>query len=151
MENKKWKYLLLLFFLMHLVPVSHGLKEDEVLKKVGFDQRLNNRIPLEAVFLDESGKPVKLGDFLGKPVLLTLVYFECPMLCTLSLNGLVKALRALSFDAGNQFEVITVSFDARETPNLAAAKKKTYLQEYNRPKGDSGWHFLTGQQSSIDQ
>jgi protein SCO1/2 len=114
-------------------------------RDVGFDQRLGESVPLDAVFRDESGQAVRLGDyFTGKPVILTLVYYECPMLCTLTLNELAGALKTLAFDVGREFEVVTVSFEPRETPELAAAKKKTYLERYGRPGSERGWHFLTG-------
>ena len=97
---------------------------------VGFDQRLNDQLPLDLSFKDETGKTVQLQQYFGdKPVLLSLAYYDCPMLCTLVLNGLVRTLRALSFSAGNEFTVLTVSFDSREKPPLAAQKKKTYLQK----------------------
>jgi protein SCO1 len=120
-----------------------------ILREIGYDQRLGAALPLETTFRDEQGRVVKLGDYFGKrPVILNLVYFECPMLCTLTLNGLVGALDTLSFDVGREFEVITVSFDARETPALAAAKKAAYLKRYRRPGAAAGWHFLTG---DVDQ
>ena len=107
-----------------------------VLQGVGIDQRLNQAVPLDLPFRDETGKTVNLGDYFGqKPVILALVYYECPMLCTLTLNGLVRAMRALPFDAGVQYNVVTVSFNPRETWSLAAAKKKTYLATYARPGG----------------
>src|SRR6185436_327977 len=96
-------------------------------------------------FRDERGDPVTLGTYFGRrPVILSLVYYECPMLCTLVLNGLVRALRTLAFDVGNEFEVVTVSFNPRDTPALAAKKKATYLAEYGRSGAAAGWHFLTG-------
>jgi protein SCO1/2 len=119
---------------------------------VGFDQRLGEQVPLNLIFTDETGKTVQLKEYLGeKPVILSLAYYDCPMLCTLVLNGLVRTLRTLSFSAGNEFNVITVSFDAREKPPLAAEKGKTYLQAYNRPGAEKGWHFLTGDEESIQK
>ena len=121
-----------------------------VLPQIGFDQRLGENVPLDLAFTDEAGRAVKLGDYLGKkPVVLSLVYYDCPMLCTLSLNGLSAALEVLSFVPGQEFEVVTVSFDPKETPALAAAKKKAYLSRYKRPGAESGWHFLTGSAESI--
>jgi protein SCO1/2 len=94
---------------------------------------------------------VKLGDYFGRrPVILALVYYECPMLCTLVVNGLVKSLRAVKFTPGREFEVVVVSFNPREQPALAAQKKLAYMQEYNRPGSEEGWHFLTGQPAAID-
>jgi len=123
-----------------------------VLDNVGIDQRLNEQVPLDLVFHDESGAPVQLGKYFGsKPVILSLAYYECPMLCTLVLNGLASALKVLSFDAGKEFEVVTVSFNPADTPALAAAKKQTYLKEYGRPGAAAGWHFLTGDAAAIEQ
>ncbi|MFQ5961388.1 MAG: SCO family protein [Candidatus Methylomirabilales bacterium] len=123
-----------------------------VLQDIAFDQRLNEQVPLGLVFRDESGNPVQLRNYFEeKPVILALVYYECPQLCSLVLNGLLRTLRTLSFDAGDQFTVITVSFDPTETPTLAATKKEAYLQRYGRPGAGGGWHFLTGEESSIAQ
>jgi protein SCO1/2 len=122
-----------------------------ILKEIGFDQRLGEKIPLGLAFKDETGKDVQLGDYFGKkPVVLSLVYYQCPMLCTLSLNGLAGALEVLSFVPGHEFEVLTVSFDPKEGPVLAAAKKKAYMARYKRAGANKGWHFLTGSQDSID-
>jgi protein SCO1 len=123
-----------------------------VLNDVGIDQRLNEQVPLDLVFRDESGAPVRLGSYFGsKPVILSLAYYECPMLCTLVLNGLASALKVLSFDAGKEFEVVTVSFNPDEKPELAAAKKQTYLKAYGRAGAAAGWHFLTGDPDAIAQ
>jgi protein SCO1/2 len=117
---------------------------------VGFDQRLNESVPLDLVFRDETGREVRLGEYFGeKPVILSLAYFKCPMLCTLVLNGLVRSLRATSCDAGREFEVITVSFDPKETTETAATMKRVYLDEYRRPGAEKGWHFLTGDDEAI--
>lgn len=121
-----------------------------LLREVGIDQKLNSPIPTNLMFTDETGRDVRLGDYFGtKPVVLALVYYECPMLCTQVLNGLVGSLEALTFDAGNEFEVVIVSFDPGETPALAADKKKTYLRRYGRPQTEAGWHFLTGREENI--
>ncbi len=120
------------------------------LKGVGIDQRLNAQVPLDLMFRDEDGRSVRLGDYFGsKPVILALVYYKCPMLCTLTLNGLERTMRVMPFDVGDQYTVVTVSFDPRETPALATAKKQEYLAHYGRPGGATGWHFLTGEESSI--
>ena len=122
-----------------------------LLQKVGFDQKLDSQVPLDLRFVDETGKPVALGDyFSGKPVILVLAYYRCPMLCTLVLNGLVRGLVDVPFDAGDDFQVVVASIDSRETPQLAAEKKRTYVDRYGRDGAAAGWHFLTGQQSSID-
>jgi len=123
-----------------------------VLQEVGFDQKLGDQVPLDLAFKDETGKDVTLGDYFGKkPVVLSLVYYQCPMLCTISLNGLAGALEVLSFVPGQEFEVLTVSFDPKEGPVLAAAKKKAYMTRYKRPGADKGWHFLTGPKDSVDR
>jgi len=120
------------------------------LRDIGIDQKLNEQMPLDILFRDESGKTVRLGEYFGKkPVILTFAYYECPMLCTLVLNGLVKGMRTLPFDVGKQFEVVNVSINPREGPKLAAAKKNTYIREYGRPGAAEGWHFLTGEESEI--
>jgi protein SCO1/2 len=122
----------------------------EALQGVGIDQRLNERLPLDVVFRDESGGEVKIGDYLsGKPVILALVYYTCPMLCNQELNGLIGTLKTLSFSAGREFNVVAVSFDPRDTPDTALAKKQAYVNRYQRAEAESGLHFLTGTESSI--
>jgi len=121
-----------------------------MLENIGIDQRLGEQLPLDTIFVDESGNHVRLGDYFGKkPVVLALVYYTCPMLCNQVLNGLTSALDVVSFDIGKDFEVVTVSFDPRETPELAREKKQTYIDWYKRPGAAQGWHFLTGDQASI--
>ena len=121
------------------------------LKHVGIEQHLDGQIPPELTFRDETGKTVRLGDYFGKkPLILNLVYYQCPMLCGEVLNSLASTFRVLKFDIGKEFEVLTVSFDSRETPELAAAKKAVYLKRYGRAGAAEGWHFLTGPQESID-
>jgi protein SCO1 len=123
------------------------------LEHVGIDQRLNEQLPLDLQFKDESGNMVKLGDYFhsGRPVLLNFVYYECPMLCGEVLNGVSAALKVLKFTPGKEFEVVTVSIDPREKPPLAAAKKQTYMERLGRPEAANGWHFLTGEQEQIDK
>jgi|GEM_PF-6389175 len=129
-------------------PPSNKLPE--LLTEIGLDQKLDTQLPLDLGFKDETGRDVRLGDFFGKrPVILTLVYYECPMLCTQVLNGLTSALGVLKFSVGEEFDIVTVSFDPKETPELAAGKKAAYLQRYNRPGAGKGWHFLTGDERSI--
>jgi protein SCO1/2 len=131
---------------------SAGAQVPAVLRNVGFDQRLNAQVPLDLTFADEAGNAVKLGDCFGKkPVILVLAYYRCPMLCTLVLNGLVQGMRDLPFTLGTEFNVVTVSFNPRETPALAAAKKKTYIANYGRPGAAAGWHFLTGKPEAIEK
>jgi len=121
-----------------------------ILRNVGIDQKLNQQVPLDIPFRDENGDVVQLGQFFGqKPVILSLVYYQCPMLCTTALNGLEQSLRELKFNLGDQFNVVTVSFDPTEKPPLAAAKKALYVGLYGRPGAAEGWHFLTGDQDSI--
>ena len=122
----------------------------DILAKVGIDQKLDAQIPLDAVFRDEAGRQVKLAEYFGqRPVILSLVYYECPMLCTQVLNGAVAAFKVLNFTVGEDYDVVTVSFDPKETPAMAAAKKETYLAKYGRPQAAKGWHFLTGEQPAI--
>ena len=122
----------------------------EPLRKVGIDQRLNEQAPLDLTFRDETGKQVQLRQYFGrKPVVLSLVYYECPMLCTMVLNGLLRSLRATPLNVHEHFEVVTVSFDPKEGPELAAPKKAEYVKKYGRKGGSEGWHFLTGEEASI--
>ena len=121
------------------------------LRNVGFEPPLNGQIPLNLAFRDELGRDVRLGDYFGhKPVLLALVYYGCPMLCNQVEQGVVGSLKMLSFNAGGDFEVVFVSFDPRETPDMAAQKKVSALSHYSRPDTASGWHFLTGAKPSIE-
>jgi len=123
-----------------------------MLRGVGIEQRLGQPLPLDAIFQDERGRPVRLGAFFGRrPVLLALAYYNCPMLCTQVLNGLVSSLRVLSFDAGKEFEVVVISFDPHDRPVDAAAKKKAYVDQYGRPGAEMGWHFLAGNVASIER
>jgi protein SCO1 len=131
---------------------SNGLPP--ALEKAGIEQKLNEQLPVDAVFKDENGKEVRLGDYFGKrPVILAFVYYECPMLCNEVLNGLTGSLKSLSFDAGKEFDVVAISFDARENdkPDLAKNKKASYMKRYERPGTENGWHFLTGTQSEIEK
>ncbi len=121
-----------------------------LLQNVGIDQRLNEQVPLNIPFRDETGRTVYLKEFFhGKPVILSLVYFECPMLCNQLLNGLTGSMKALSFTVGKEFDVVTVSFNPQEGPSLASAKKDNYVADYRRPEAAMGWHFLTGEPRSI--
>jgi protein SCO1 len=121
------------------------------LENVGIEQHLDAQVPSDLVFRDETGKSVKLGDYFGrKPLILNLVYYNCTMLCGEALAGLASAMRLVKFDVGNEFDVITVSFDPRETPEMAAAKKKDYVERYGRANAAAGWHFLTGSPDSIN-
>lgn len=131
-------------------PVLPENPQASILTRVGFDQRLDEPLPLELPFRDERGEEVTLRQYFGqRPVVLVLAQYQCPMLCTQVLNGLVQSLNALEFNAGEEFEVLIVSFDPSETADLAANKKAAYLRRYDRPGADAGWHFLTGEQESI--
>ncbi|MGH7782593.1 MAG: SCO family protein [Candidatus Binatia bacterium] len=125
------------------------------LKKVGIEQKLGDQLPLDTEFKDENGNAVKLGDYFnkGRPVVLALVYYECPMLCNEVLNGLTGSLKGMSLVAGKDFDVLAISFDARENDkaDLAKNKKASYVERYGHPGTGDGWHFLTGTQDSIDE
>jgi protein SCO1 len=126
-------------------------KPPALLNKVGIAQHLNQLLPLNLQFTDESGKQVALVSYFGKrPAILALVYYQCPMLCSEELTGLTGALQMVNYVPGKDFQVIVVSIDPTETPELAAAKKRTYLKKYGHPETADGWHFLTGTQPNID-
>jgi protein SCO1/2 len=122
------------------------------LREIGFDQNIGRGVPLDVPFSDEQGRAVSLGQYFGaRPVILVFVYYECPMLCTQVLNALASSLDTMALEPGKDFDIVTISFDPRETPALAARKKESYLQRYRRPGAAAGWHFLTGAQASIDR
>ncbi len=122
-----------------------------ILREVSITQRLNQQIPPEIVFRDENGTAVHLGDFFGKkPIVLSLVYFDCPALCTEVLNGELRTMKAISLNLGNDFDAVTISFEPKDTPSLAKAKRDVYAGQYGRPGAAENWHFLTGEQQSID-
>ncbi|GAC1645002.1 MAG: SCO family protein [Acidobacteriaceae bacterium] len=124
--------------------------QPQIFSSVGIDQHLDAQGPLDLAFKDETGKNVHLADYFGKrPVILTLVYYQCPMLCTQVLNGLTSSVNVLKFDIGKDYDVLTVSIDPRETPEMARAKKDVYVSRYRRPTAPAGWHFLTGDQQNI--
>jgi protein SCO1/2 len=126
-------------------------KPSPLLEKISITQRLNAQLPLALNFTDDTGKQVQFGDYFGKrPAILALVYYQCPMLCSEELNGLTGALEMVSFKPGRDFDIIVVSIDPSEGPELAAAKKRIYLKKYGRPETANGWHFLTGHQDAID-
>ena len=132
--------------------VSNGLPEQ--LQRVGIEQRLGESLPLDAKFKNEDGKEIALGELFksGRPVVLALVYYECPMLCNQVLNGLSGSMKGMSLDPGKDYDVVAISFDARENdkPGLAANKRQSYVERFDRNGTEGGWHFLTGQQASID-
>jgi protein SCO1 len=122
------------------------------LREIGFDQNIDRRLPLDTTFRNEAGATVHLGDYFGKkPVVLLFAYFDCPMLCTQVINGLSSALGVMSLNPGQDFEIVTVSFNPHDTPASATAKKAVYLDRYRRPGSAEGWHFLTGDQPQIDR
>jgi len=132
-----------------MAPVSD--KPPAILNGVGVAQRLNEQLPLDLTFTDDTGKQVQLASYFGKrPAILALVYYQCPMLCSEELSGLTGALQMVSFVPGKDFDVIVVSIDPSEGSDLAAAKKRTYLKRYGHPETAGGWHFLTGTQANID-
>jgi protein SCO1/2 len=140
--------LVMAFFCFASTPAE----QNSILSQVRFDQKLQAPLPLDAKFRDENGHQRLLGRYLhGKPAILNLVYFQCPMLCTETLNGLTRALRSLSWTAGKEFQVLTVSFDPKETSMLAHAKKRNYLERYGRPGVENGWSFLTGDNEAIQR
>jgi len=122
-----------------------------ILREVSIAQRLNEPIPRDIIFRDEDGEAVHLGDYFGKkPIVLSLVYFDCPALCTEVLNGELRTMKAISLDLGKDFDAITVSFEPKDMPALAKAKRDVYAGQYGRPGATGNWHFLTGEQASID-
>lgn len=138
------------FFFFLCMTGAFAETQTQIAARSGLEQKLNSQVPLDAVFRDEHGNAVKLGSYFGsKPVILALAYYECPNLCTLVLNGVLDTANELKFDAGKDYEIVVVSFDARERPALAAAKKQTYIERYGRAGAANGWHFLTGDQSAI--
>jgi protein SCO1/2 len=129
-------------------PAPTQLSASPLLKRVGIDQKMGVQVPLDLTFSDESGQLITLRRYFGKPVILALVYYQCPSLCNVVLNGLVRSVKDLTLTAGEDYEVVAVSFDPRETPEMARSKKQTYLKEYNRPGTEKGWHFLTGDEAA---
>jgi len=131
-------------------PGKAATERIPLLKEVDIIQKLGDKIPLDIPFVDENGTDVTLGKYFGqRPVVLALVYYECPMLCTQVLNGVYSSMEALPFTTGKEFDLLVVSFDPGDTPALAAKKKAAYFQRYRRPGSDAGMHFLTGRQESI--
>jgi len=146
---------------MASAPSSSGYKREPgmisssmppVLSGIGFDQNIDQRVPLDTTFRDEGGRTVTLGDYFGKrPVVMVFAYYDCPMLCTQVINGLSSALGVMSLEPGIDFEIVTVSFNPHDTPTSATAKKAVYLERYRRPHAAESWHFLSGDQPSIER
>lgn len=129
---------------------ARGVDRPSPLKEVTIQQKLNSQLPLDATFKDEYGQTVRLGKYFGKrPVVLALVYYDCPMLCTQILNGMTRAAKVLTFTPGKDYDIVALSFDAREGPKQALLKKKVYMKDYGRPETADGWHFLTGNPDEI--
>jgi len=130
---------------------SQPMAPSNIVQNAAIDQKLDSQVPLDLEFRDEGGSPVRLSQFVNgsKPVVLSLVYYRCPGLCTMTLNGMSRAFRPLQFSAGKEFEVVTVSIDPKETPDLAAEKKRQYVKDYGRAGAAQGWHFLTGDEPAI--
>jgi protein SCO1/2 len=137
--------------LIALPSLAQQASTPAILSKVGITQRLNEQIPPEIVFRDESGRAVRLGDYFGKkPIVLSLVYFECPALCPMVLSGELQTMKTMSFGLGKDYDAVTVSFEPKDTPAAAKAKRDVYAGQYGRPGAAENWHFLTGEQQSID-
>jgi protein SCO1/2 len=148
--------LLLALAALRPVPAGAVQRQDPLPKElegVGVTEKLGARLPLDLEFVDETGQTIRLASFFakGRPVMLTLNYYSCPMLCTLMLNGLIDGLRELKWTPGKEFEVVTLSINPLETPTLARLKKQTYMEYYERPGAAAGWHFLTGRERDIRQ
>jgi protein SCO1/2 len=165
-RGRRWVSLLMVgvFMLLSLSPATAQLAaynqtptyskpaSENPFANIGLDQLLNQQLPLTLSFRDETVKMVQLGDYFGeKPVILSFAYYDCPMLCTLVINGLIRTLRTLSFSAGTEFNIVTVSFNPKDTPPMAAIKRQTSLQSYSRKGAENGWHFLTGDEKTIQQ
>ena len=138
-----------IFFLLLLALPAAAEQKPAILNDVRIDQQLNAQVPPDLEFRDETGKTVRLGDYFDKPTILVLAYYKCPKLCGLVLNGLREGITNLEFNLGQQYQIVTVSFDPRETSELAAKKKRTYIRLYDRPGAEDGWHFLTGDPEPI--
>jgi protein SCO1 len=133
-----------------MATTSDGLPS--ALNEVGIEQKLNEQLPLDTKFVDETGREVVLGEYFGKkPVVLALVYYECPMLCNEVLNGLTRSLKGMNFTVGKEFDVVAVSFDPKDRPEIARAKKESYIAKYGNAESAAGWHFLTGTPESIEK
>lgn len=138
------------FYRGEVAPVPEAGESPQALREVGFDQRMGERVPLDLTFRDSQGREVRLGDFFGeRPVVLSLVYHSCPMLCPMTLEGLTSSLKALSFDVGEGYEAVVVSFNPDEGPELAAVARQRAIHRYGRAGTEEGWHFLTGDAEAI--
>ena len=154
-SSRAQKEILALFFTLSFLCVSPLFAHDDrpiALRAVDLEQKLGVQLPLDVTLRDETGRTVALKQYFGRrPLILTFVYYGCEELCPLVLDGLVRSLRPLSFNIGDEFDVLTVSFDARDTPALAAAKKRDFVKQYSRSGAEEGWHFLTGDEAAIER
>ncbi len=131
-------------------PLAHAQGRFNLEEELSLLPQIGQMVPRDLTFRDSTGKVVKIDDYLHRrPVVLMPVYYRCPMLCGLELQGLVRCLRAMEFSAGQEFEIVTFSIDSREKPELAAEKKAKYIKQYHRPGSEEGWHFLTGEEAAI--
>lgn len=145
-------WLVVLFALCPAIGSAGQPRTARVVQQVGIDQHLNAQVPLELDFRDEQGHTIRLSELIhDKPVILTLVYYQCPMLCTQVLNGVLESSQAISPVIGTDYDIISISIDPQETAAMAAAKKRRYVDSYYRPGAQTGWHFLTGDRTSIDR
>lgn len=151
------KHMMMHVILVFVVIASSGrlavaqTVKGSILERVGIDQKLHDRIPASLHFRDENDRPVVLRQYLGKPIILNLVYYECPTLCSQVLNGLTRSLKTLSITPGKEFNIVTLSVDPTEQPDLARRKRNAYLKRLDRPGAERGWHFLTGEETAIRQ
>jgi len=143
--------LALLLFFVTSVFAETSATPPHLPGKVGIDQHLDAQLPLDTMFRDDTGRVVRLGEYANgsKPLLLVFMYYRCPMLCSMVMEGVTSTLTALTFDAGKEFDVVTISIDPRDTPRDAAAKKEKYVKRYGRLETARAWHFLTGPESAI--
>ena len=156
-SNRQWmlflsahRWFFAVFLVLIALPAQAHDDRPQALKNVALEQKLGAQVPLDLAFNDETGRKVLLGDYFGKrPIILTQVYYRCQDLCPMVLDGLVRTLRAISFSAGQEFDVLTVSFDPRDTPALAAATKNDIVKRYARPGVAGGLHFLTADADAI--
>lgn len=146
-------FFLLTVSLFAIVCAAQSREQANLLQDVKIEQRLGQPLPLDAKFRDEVGREVALADYFGKekPVVLALIYYRCPSLCNQMLNGMLAAFRIVKHDIGKDYDVVCISIDPRETPDLASKKKESYIKSYGRPGAANGWHFLTGTKEEIDR
>lgn len=151
MTSLRSSAMLVLLGLLASACLAQVNRDTPELEGVGITEKLDQQVPLDLTFTDENGQTVRLADYFhpGRPVILTLNYYSCPMLCTVQLNGLVEGLKQVDWVPGQQFEIVTVSFNPNEIPTLARLKKQNYIKEYGKPEAAAGWHFLTGKPENI--